>query len=877
MSGRAAPFAAAKATSTRHEIPRSATGPAVLGRLGKPDVCLPLASSACDERPLPSARCDLTYGSDRRGIDTAEPVPMRAGAKVGLPASTLLVVALACSGDDRSGATSEPSPTEPGTEGGAGPGGANGAGGPNGPDGGGELDDAGDGGSAPFSVVHADIGGNMGLDVFAPWGIFVDGRADALLVIGSDASQRPTLRRCKPDGSACTAHLLDPSRGVASAPFARAAIDGDSRALLVVSEDRSWHDPSIAPWEQPSRLSLFRCSLDNLVACSFRDITTGIASPFPRWVGVDATARKLLVATCDRLLRCNLDGTDCAATDLRLGAAVCGQSYAIDPLSQKLVFSTHERDAAGPDAGGEASTISIARCNLDGTSCTRRVVATLVAPNDRIGGIASSLVVDTARSKLLVVFHDHSGPIDQTRLSLARCNLDATGCTRGDLPGSVGGYAPVGLVAGQQLLVTSSNDTAASLLRCTADGTSCTRTTLGASYAAQALGYDEARDRALVLASSTVSEYRREGGNPVQFGTGHPVAVFSQARDGATMRSDVSGGFSVSQYVSWGRSPAMVDTAGGQLLFLAEAVGVARVLTRCNLDGSACASTPALRAREVLGAIDGVAFLLGIQDVESEVNAPMEIVRCDPGAPSCTAFATPGKRAKLDAKHRQIIAVWNPYEGEGSDRVYRCPLDGSACGGPVELPVGYTGDFVLDDASDALIFPLASQRILRCARDGSNCSVRDLSAGQPLDGPSKVFVDDGALTVVTVVAPHPQDVGVPGRAAVFRCNPDATGCTRSDLPIPPDVRFDGASTVLDARTRSVQLAFSAQSRLYRPSVLSCDVDGRACRDVDLSAGLLPRSGTGPTALLDAPSRRLLLVATDETNLGRARLFRVTLP
>ena len=272
----------------------------------------------------------------------------------------------------------------------------------------------------------------------------------------------PTLVRSNLDGSLATAHDISAGIGGDLAWAATGAIDSANKKLLVVATDEA----------HGKRAWLHRCSLDG-TGCTHADLSAGVGDmtgELPA-IAIDAANAKLLVATWYRngagawLFRCNLDGTQCAYTNVSAGQGInSGENpaIAIDAANAKVLIVT--QNAANQNKP------SLFRCDLDGTGCTHTDLAP--AGPAQSGFVPSVVVLPDA---LVVVTHDSltSNP------HLFRCALDGTACVQTSLPP---GRSPQALVAGNKLVVVASGLDSATVVftRCELDGTGCTTRDLAA-------------------------------------------------------------------------------------------------------------------------------------------------------------------------------------------------------------------------------------------------------------------------------------------------------------------------------------------------------------------------------------------------------------
>jgi hypothetical protein len=284
-------------------------------------------------------------------------------------------------------------------------------------------------------------------------------------------------------------------------------------------------------------LTLFRCGLDG-TGCTTADVSGGVEFNSAPSITIDTANGKLLVVAAlemslPHLYRCNLDGTSCTSSDISAGIAVNQQlAVALDTTSSKLLV-------AGENTGNNNKP-SLLRCNLDGTSCT----ATDISAGDGTNsGVGPAITIDSVNGKVLVVTSDGA---NNTKPTLFRCNLDGTSCTHTDISAGDGNNSGASVSVGidsssSSLVVVSadgSNGGKPTLFRCNLDGTSCTHTDISggaASGAVPTLAFDTANGKLLTLgASSTNSTFFRSNldGSQSQYwavpttnGTGGPHIV----------------------------------------------------------------------------------------------------------------------------------------------------------------------------------------------------------------------------------------------------------------------------------------------------------------------------------------------------------------
>lgn len=302
---------------------------------------------------------------------------------------------------------------------------------------------------------------------------------DKLLVVASTSAPEsvppmaPRLLRCAPDGTNCEVIDISAGNGFLGGAAPNAVIDHVNQKLLTFAMN---YGLLYRPW-------LYRCDLDG-TDCQSIDLSLGRPeSGFGAQGLLDTANAKILAVAWERLnengavlFRCELDGTNCAYSDLSAGQGE-GSGYdataLIDSASGKLLVVTRNV------ANGERP--SLFRCNLDGSGCTH----TDISAGQGAIGVSPNALIDSRSAKLLVVAtNSESGD----GLSLFRCELDGTGCTHRDLtlgerPGMGRNLAAViDEERGQLFVATLSGDWEIGyqnhLFRCGLDGTGCTLTDL---------------------------------------------------------------------------------------------------------------------------------------------------------------------------------------------------------------------------------------------------------------------------------------------------------------------------------------------------------------------------------------------------------------
>jgi hypothetical protein len=389
-------------------------------------------------------------------------------------------------------------------------------------------------------------------------------------------------------------------------------------------------------------------------------------------------------------------------------------SAVVDTASSKLVVLFQN-----PSSG-----LTLRRCALDGTGCTSadvvpgRAWPTVLNPFD---DSPPRLVIDTASSKL--VFAMPSSELGDPPL-LARCNLDTTGCVVTPLVTApqlalVRPQIFVDSARGKLVLAGRSGYSTVAVFVCALDGTACSGRSLGLSYAYPgAFGYDTLRGQ-LVMAAKT----------------------------------------SVGDFVTY---PTM--------------------FTFCDVADNACTSvtrTPPEIANDL-----GLGRLL--YDAANDrllVIAGGKIARCLPDASTCTSSVVGGPT------HDAILANGGLVIASGHD-LYLCAVDGSGCtkkpgaaGGP---SVGEAT--VLADATSAYVVSRTASAwgtlfLDRCNVDGSGC------AGKTLEQPAAARAGTGASPFIAHNAKKGYvflaSNGIYGSSPAFltRCAETGISCTALTLPL----------------------------------------------------------------------------------------------
>ncbi|MCW7487489.1 chitobiase/beta-hexosaminidase C-terminal domain-containing protein [Leptospira meyeri] len=353
--------------------------------------------------------------------------------------------------------------------------------------------------------THVDISAGQGSSSGYNPSAVIDQVNGKLLVVTQNGanSNKPGLFRCNLNGASCTHTDISAGQGGASGWYPSIALDQTNGKLLVVSTNLA----------NSGKPSLFRCNLDG-TSCTHTDISAGQGSYsgyYPILV-LDSANGKLLVVTTNQansskpsLFRCNLDGTSCTHSDISAGQGGNSGQYpsaVLDHASGKLVVVTTNG----------YSKPSLFRCNLDGTACAHTDISAGQASNS---GMYPSIILDSVNGKLLVVTTNLA---NFSTVSLFRCNLNGTGCSHTGLTAgqasNSGMYPSIILdsVNGKLLVVTtnSGNSAKPSLFRSNLDGTAFTHTDISAGQGSNSglnpsVVLDSVNGKLLVVAGNGVA------------------------------------------------------------------------------------------------------------------------------------------------------------------------------------------------------------------------------------------------------------------------------------------------------------------------------------------------------------------------------------
>jgi hypothetical protein len=654
-------------------------------------------------------------------------------------------------------------------------------------------------------VRIVDIGGTAGVDGFSGK-FFLGPGADEITLGGVDEASHPTLRRCKNDGSGCTARQL--SATILSARGIGTVMDpvGDHTLMAVTNN-------------VDERAYLIACKLDG-TSCTTRDmydlagLTGRQAMSFQGLF--DKTAQKALFVTTSidtgrhLVFRCDLDGKACSVRIMEDDAGVARATFGYD-FSTALDETSRTLLTVASDGTGGAATnrqnLVLFRCGLDAPGCTYTDISAQVG-SDGFQELRPRIAIDDAARKLRILttgFPDSADP------RVFSTNIDGTGAQVRSLAGfnlastsySSSSFDPV---AGKLHVLLGTSNSYPVLLRCAPDGSGCAVRDLFAATGASSGGFFlpnllalSGTDRVLIQSANSDKQAR-----PWLFSC--PVTGLACAQADlsvSTQFGNAVGGNVVGRKngVEWSIH-GDVDVVSKKLMVvgMGSASDLRPLMIRCDLDASNCLSTDASA---------------------DQANAS--------GFYPWIHVAPSGTRAVIGASDFQTGR-------NGRLSLYLCPSDGSRCtwrdasGGTT----GYAGQPVLGSVpgSNRLRAILGGRTfgtnpayLVDCDPEALDCKGLALGSLAPMDREAAAFEAGQGIAVLSK--------GGNSRELV-RCNADSPAvCTSAPLvgpALPPafsTIRFD------DLRNSGASdLAFAATLRgPSEPAFMLalCDNTGAQCR------------------------------------------------
>jgi hypothetical protein len=303
-----------------------------------------------------------------------------------------------------------------------------------------------DGNNCNFTDVSAGQGRFSGQYPFP----LVDTLNEKLLIITRNGANngKPSLFRCNLDGTNCLHTDLSAGQGIDSGNYPFPLIDALHEKLLIITRNGA----------NNGKPSLFRCNLDG-TNCLHTDISAGqgIDSGYLPSAVLDYTNGKLLVVASNwangskpSLFRCNLDGTSCIHTDISAGQgnnSAIAPKIILDRVGNKFLVVARNDENYGK--------LSLFRCNLDGSNCAHSDIS---AGQGNNSGDYHRFLLDHANGKILIVTRNQS---NYSKSSLFRCNLVGTDCSHKDISAGQGnnsGLSPsmvINPINGKLIVVTT--------------------------------------------------------------------------------------------------------------------------------------------------------------------------------------------------------------------------------------------------------------------------------------------------------------------------------------------------------------------------------------------------------------------------------------
>ena len=349
-----------------------------------------------------------------------------------------------------------------------------------------------------------------------------------------------------------------------------------------------------------------------------------------------------------------------------------------------------------------------------------------------------------------------------------------------------------------------------------------------------------------------------------------------------------------------GQEPsAVIDYASSKLLIATKDAtnGDRLSLFRCNLDGGDCtyhdisAGRPADSARVPNALLDTTNNKLLVVTRDFSATFRLALYRCNPDGTGCAhadisagAGANSGNSpsAMIDEVNGKILTATDDDSNGGRPGLFRCNLDGMGCV-YTDISAGQgasscnTPSIAMDVAGSKLLVVCANAGVanvpvlFRCNPDGTGCTYTDLSAGLPtMTGHNPAAVVDESNSKLLVVVRNLTDSGKP---YLLRCELDGTACAVTDISQGEGANSaSSAVAVLDMVNGKLLAATRNVANGGRPSLFRCNLDGTDCTHTDMSAGRGVDSGKQPSALIDTVNGRFLITTHDSSASGGPSLF-----
>jgi hypothetical protein len=193
----------------------------------------------------------------------------------------------------------------------------------------------------------------------------------------------------------------------------------------------------------------------------------------------------------------------------------------------------------------------------------------------------------------------------------------------------------------------------------------------------------------------------------------------------------------------------------------------------------------------------------------------------------------------------------------------------------IDISAGKTGvvhpSAVIDTVGGKLLVAVDRESnpnpgLVRCNLDGGGCTFIDIAVnGEDASGvgygstPSAAIdaVNGKLLIVVTKLTADPLHRG---ELALYRCNLDGGACAYADISVGAG-GFSGTDpvTLVDTENKKLLVVATNSNNFGHPSLTRCALDGTGCTVRDLYPDGGSTTGLGPTAAIDAPRHKLVVV------------------
>lgn len=269
-------------------------------------------------------------------------------------------------------------------------------------------------------VRQRDVGVGAGGDAIVTPVVLHDDASSKVLVVAADVSGQISLRRCEDNGTNCVGRLLDPSSQARMRnPAAALRTQGQHKALVVagVSTDGT------------SALIVLRCALDG-TNCARQTVPLGPGhgpSSIRYDVGatisasdgatvITAVARRVAAIGSDlEVIRCLPDGSPCTTKAMLTQQSLYNlQGTAMPSAEPGVVYVSALRFAAAAEA-------ILARCDLAAPSCTTTTLPYIAG--DIEGGVSLSSSIDPDAKELFLAEATETNTLPAGAVQTWRCSF----------------------------------------------------------------------------------------------------------------------------------------------------------------------------------------------------------------------------------------------------------------------------------------------------------------------------------------------------------------------------------------------------------------------------------------------------------------------